>query len=710
MSIMIQTAIRLLATVIILGYIMIWIMMPTNTFWLHWLPRIHSATNSTFLGQQGGNILIYTAPVLFIATLACIYLHIQNKPSHHPNNQSISKEKMTGFWARPVIVKGPLCIVTWIELLFLFMFIGLLVWSTSAYIHAMFATITTQSASRLKEKVWEMKLDSIALMLGLVGNICLAFLFFPQTRGSPLLRLIGLTSESGIKYHIWVGHVTMMFFTAHGLCYTLFWAKTHQISQMLKWDKIGVSNVAGEMGLLTGLVIWLTSMPCVRRNVFELFYYTHHLYIMFVVFFIFHVGFNYCWITLPGFYLFLIDRVLRFMQSQQKVRLVLARVLTCRAVELNFSKIPGLHYNPTSSIFVNVPKISKLQWHPFTITSSSKLEPEKLSVLIKCEGDWSQQLYEELSKPSINHLQVSVEGPYGPATTRFHKYEKLVMISGGSGITPFISIIREFVHVANDVAGPTNRTPQVLLISAFKTSLDLGILDLLLPISGTNYDISHLWLQVQAYVTQESGPGGPNGPPRPMTENQQAYSTRTVWFKPNALDGPISPILGGNAWLWLAMIIVWFSVICVTSVATVTRFYIYPIDHNTNMMYSYTIRSIINMSIICMSIAISVSFVTMTFLWNKKRNLTETSRVRATDGPTPTASPDRELESLPNRSFDDCINVNYGERPDFKKILMEIEGSNIGVLASGPKKMRQDVATICKVSRNLQFESISFTW
>ncbi|KAM0034276.1 putative ferric-chelate reductase (NADH) [Helianthus debilis subsp. tardiflorus] len=139
---------------------------------------------------------------------------------------------LMGLLDRPVIVRGPLGIVTWKELLFISMFIGLLVWSTSAYIHAMFATITTQSASKMKDKVWEVKLDSMALMLGLVGNICLAFLFFPVTRGSPLLRLIGLTSESSIKYHIWVGHVTMVLFTAHGLCYTLFWAKTHQISQV----------------------------------------------------------------------------------------------------------------------------------------------------------------------------------------------------------------------------------------------------------------------------------------------------------------------------------------------------------------------------------------------------------------------------------------------------------------------------------------------
>ncbi|PWA58022.1 cytochrome b245, heavy chain [Artemisia annua] len=387
-------------------------------------------------------------------------------------------------WGKPAIARGPLGIITWTELLFLLMFVGLLAWSTSAYIHNMFATITTQSASRIEEKVWEVKLDSMALMLGLVGNICLSFLFFLVTRGSSVFRLLGLTSESSIKYHIWLGNIAMVFFTAHGLCYTIFCAKTHQISQMLKWKKVGISNVAGEVALLAGMAIWLTSIPRIRRSIFELFFYTHHLYILFVVFFILHVGFSYCWITLPGFYLFLIDRLLRFLQSQQKFRLVSARVLPCQAVELSFSKTPGLHYNPMSSIFLYIPSISKLQWHPFTITSSSNLDPEKLSVVIKSEGTWSQKLYEKLSQPSpMNHLQVSVEGPYGHASTHFQQYDKIVMFSGGSGINPFISIIRELLHKTNN---PANKIPQLVLVAAFKRSVDLGILDLILPLSGTS--------------------------------------------------------------------------------------------------------------------------------------------------------------------------------------------------------------------------------
>jgi len=79
---------------------------------------------------------------------------------------------------------------------------------------------------------WQEKIESVALRLGLVGNICLACLFFPVTRGSTVLPIFGLTSEGCIKYHIWLGHVLMTLFTAHGVCYIIYWASTHQISQV----------------------------------------------------------------------------------------------------------------------------------------------------------------------------------------------------------------------------------------------------------------------------------------------------------------------------------------------------------------------------------------------------------------------------------------------------------------------------------------------
>ncbi|GLU00729.1 hypothetical protein SLE2022_180750 [Rubroshorea leprosula] len=404
---------------------------------------------------------------------------------------------------------------------------------------------------------------------------------------------------------------------------------------------------------------------------------------------------------LPGFYLFLIDRCLRLLQSQQKVRLVSARVLPCNTIELNFSKSPDLCYNPKSILFVNVPGISKLQWHPFTISSSSNLEPERISVVIKTKGSWSRKLYDMVSSLSIDRLEVALEGPYGPASTHFLRHDKLVMVSGGSGITPFISIIRELLYLSKT---SKCRIPKLILICAFKKSSDLTWLELIMPISDTTSGLSTLPLQIEAYITKDQAPS---------TDNSK--QVRTVWFKPLPTDKPVSAILGPNSWLWLAAIISSSFIIFLILIGIITKYYIYPIDKNNNL-YSYFAKASLYMLFICASIAATASVAV--FL-NRRKIVRETRQIQNMEGPTPTGTPeawfhnaDRELESPPQQSILDATNIHYGKRPDLKKMLLECEGSSVGVLASGPKKLRHEVAKICSsgLFDNFHFESISFSW
>ncbi|KAI3681791.1 hypothetical protein L6452_36596 [Arctium lappa] len=687
---------------VFVGYLFLWVITPTYVFKKTWLVRVRAHTKTTYFGTQGPTMLLYTLPVVFMAVVGAVYLHLRKKANRNRDEgEKEATDNNLNIWRRPMIIKG-LGIVTKIELAFFFMFIVLLVWSFVTYIHLSFAKITPQSAALYGEKIWEAKLAAVGLQFGLVGNICLAFLFFPVIRGSSILPLFGLTSEASVKYHIWLGHIVMTLFTSHGVCYILLWIITKQTSELLKWAKTDISVVAGEISLVAGLIMWATTFPKIRRKMFEIFFYAHHFYIVFIIFFVFHVGISYTSMMLPGFFLFLVDRFLRFLQSRRNVRLISSRVLPCETLELNFAKSQGLNYTPTSIIFINIPSISKAQWHPFTVTSSSNLEHEKLSVMIKGEGSWSKKLYQVLSSPNpIDQLDISVEGPYGPISTNFLRHDMLVMVSGGSGITPFISIFRELVFTTEILK---SKAPKILLISAFKDSSDLTMLELLLPTSGSPIEFSKLELQIEAYVTREKGT---------MTNDKKPV--RTVWLKPKSSDGPITPILGPNGWLWLAAIISCSFAGFLLSMGLVTRFYIYPIDKNTYKVYSYGSRGALNMLLICVSIIITCG---AGFWWNKNKNAMESKQIQNMEGATPAGSPsllfnmDRELESLPQQSIFQSTNVHFGERPDLKRMLFEQKESSVGVLVCGPKKMRHEVANICSsgLASNLHFESISFSW
>lgn len=60
--------------------------------------------------------------------------------------------------------------------------------------------------------------------MGVIGLFCVAFLFLPVTRGSLLLRLIDIPFEHATRYHVWLGHLTMLLFTLHGLLYVVGWS------------------------------------------------------------------------------------------------------------------------------------------------------------------------------------------------------------------------------------------------------------------------------------------------------------------------------------------------------------------------------------------------------------------------------------------------------------------------------------------------------
>lgn len=114
--------------------------------------------------------------------------------------------------------------------------------------------------------------------------------------------------------------------------------------QIIEWRDVGISNLAGVISLLAGLFMWVTSLPGVRKWNFELFFYTHQLYVVFVLFFAFHVGDFIFSMAAGAIFLFMLDRFLRFCQSRRTVDVVSAKCLPCGTVELVFSK-PGSNDN-----------------------------------------------------------------------------------------------------------------------------------------------------------------------------------------------------------------------------------------------------------------------------------------------------------------------------------------------------------------------------
>jgi ferric-chelate reductase len=102
----------------------------------------------------------------------------------------------------------------------------------------------------------------------------------------------------------------------------------------------GGANFAGVICYAFFLVIWVTSLPPVRKQYFELFFYTHQLYILFVIFLALHIGDTNFSKAAGGIFLFMLDRFLRFCQSRKTVNVISTTSFPCGTVKLVLSK-PG---------------------------------------------------------------------------------------------------------------------------------------------------------------------------------------------------------------------------------------------------------------------------------------------------------------------------------------------------------------------------------
>ncbi|KAK8510285.1 hypothetical protein V6N12_008158 [Hibiscus sabdariffa] len=354
--------------------------------------KIIQATRGSVFDLSGSLFLAFNAPILLIAILAVAHLIISGVEDF--DKKSIKKP---GFrlWTFPVLVDGPFGVVSAAEFIGIIFFVVFVIWAMYAYTLRNLNLFTEFEVPDLDKG--RFLLEMTGLRMGMLGLLCLIFLFLPVSRGSLLLRLIDIPFEHATRYHVWLGHLTMMLFTLHGLFYVIAWAmKGTLVKEVLEWKRVGIANLPGVISLLAGLCMWVTSLHPVRKDYFELFFYTHQLYVIFVVFLALHVGDFVFSIVAGVIFIFMLDRFLRFCQSRTTVDVLSAKCLPCGTVELVLSKPQSLRYNALSFIFLQVRELSWSQWHPFSVSSSPLDGKHHLAILIKVLGKWTGNLRDSI--------------------------------------------------------------------------------------------------------------------------------------------------------------------------------------------------------------------------------------------------------------------------------------------------------------------------
>ncbi|CAL9205578.1 unnamed protein product [Musa hybrid cultivar] len=646
-------------------------------------------TEQTVFGLTGSFFLGFSGPILVIALLAFVYIIAFPRDDFKKKSARLPRFRL---WTFPVIVDGPFGVVSAAEFIGILLFSAYVLWTIIAY--------TMENRSLISKLLFPSNiklylfLELTGLRLGLIGLFCLAFLFLPVARGSILLRLIDIPFEHATRYHVWLGHLTMAMFTLHGLFYVISWAlQGRLLHEILEWKDIGIANLPGVISLAAGLLMWVTSLHPVRKNYFELFFYTHQLYVIFVVFLALHVGDFVFSIAAGAIFLFVLDRFLRFCQSRTTVNILSAACHPCGTVELVLSKPANLRYNALSFVFLQVRELSWLQWHPFSVSSSPMDGKHHLSILIKVLGEWTGRLRDIISKvpeqpqisvPSQPKITASVEGPYGHEVPYHLMYENLILVAGGIGISPFFAIISDICRRINE--GKPCVPKNVLIIWAVKKSKELSLLSVLNDQAISSSCFNSLQLDILACVTQESEAPLEEGIINADENSRSSSLLTTSGSRMSCLVGT-----GNNIWSGIYFAVSTFGFVLLYGL--VEAYYIVP-----SAISAWWYRGLL--FTICMVASVVILGGSVVFFWHLWEK--HSSSARSTED-------DEKERTLRNETttanFASMLTTQYGRRPDFHDIFGSFakkKGSvDVGVIVCGPAGLQTSVAKECR-SQNIR--------
>ena len=83
----------------------------------------------------------------------------------------------------------------------------------------------------MKSRPWE-KLHYAARYSGTIAILPFSLLWIPVSRGSPFLRLVGVSFERAVRYHMWLATLMMVFLSFHGVGYILYYVRTKQADEV----------------------------------------------------------------------------------------------------------------------------------------------------------------------------------------------------------------------------------------------------------------------------------------------------------------------------------------------------------------------------------------------------------------------------------------------------------------------------------------------
>ncbi|EEH22200.1 hypothetical protein PABG_04411 [Paracoccidioides brasiliensis Pb03] len=391
---------------------------------------------------------------------------------------------------------------------------------------------------------------------GLVLSIDGALILLPMCR--TLVRMVRpkfrwLPLDESQWFHRQVAYSLLFFSIVHTTAHYVNFFNVEK-SQVRKETAVQIhytqaGGVTGHVMLLCMLLMYTTAHHRIRQQAFETFWYTHHLFIPFMLGLYTHatgcfvrdtvnpfspfagkdfwthcIGYEGWRWELWGGGIYLFERLYREIRAAKPSEITKVVRHPYDAMEIQFYK-PSFRYKAGQWLFINVPDVSRAQWHPFTITSCP-FDPY-VSLHIRQVGDWTKQLgnrlgcgpqqakdidgldplgmYEIAMQNGQTMPSIRIDGPYGAPAEDVFDNEIAILIGTGIGVTPWASILKNIWHLrASPNPPPRLRRVEFIWVCKDTSSFEWfhALLSSLESQSAQNAGAGQEFLRIHTYLTQ----------------------------------------------------------------------------------------------------------------------------------------------------------------------------------------------------------------
>lgn len=291
-----------------------------------------------------------------------------------------------------------------------------------------------------------------------IANGGLALIFGART--NLLSQVARVPSPILLAYHRWVGTAAFVHATLHCVLTIAHFVRTKQLKFVLEAPRIPV----GIMAWVALCIMAITSVPVIiRRRWFEAFYYPHFLFVVFVAGSLYHAKHGPEFL-LPGLCLWAVDRAIRVYNNFRSLTVESVKHYPGGVTKFRVTGVEPSH--PGQIAWVQIPSISLLNWHPFTIASAPGQNTSTIAV--RALGSFTKQVQNQgnddfemslmanadssshtnCSQDMSSPVRVRMDGPYGVGRIQWGQHPVVVLVAGGIGITPSISIASHIINQA----------------------------------------------------------------------------------------------------------------------------------------------------------------------------------------------------------------------------------------------------------------------